>query len=87
MAGRKERVDVNRPKLAVLASYIATHKKLFAIDMCLSLLAALVDLAFPYVTRWTMYELLPENAFRTFFIVMVILVGAYLLPVDLHRNE
>ena len=79
MAGRKERIDVNRPKLAVLASYIAPHKKLFAIDMCLSLLAALVDLAFPYVTRWTMYELLPDNAFRTFFIVMAILVAAYLL--------
>ena len=31
---------------------------------------ALIDLAFPYISRWCMYELLPQSAYRTFFAAM-----------------
>ncbi|MCR5154153.1 MAG: ABC transporter ATP-binding protein/permease, partial [Lachnospiraceae bacterium] len=55
------------------------HKKDFFTDMGLSVIVALIDLAFPYVSRMSMRELLPNNAFRTFFIVMGVLVAAYLL--------
>ena len=71
--------DYNRSKLSLLAAYIAPHKKLFAIDMILSVIVALIDLIFPYVSRWTMYSLLPNNVFKTFFIVMAILAAAYIL--------
>lgn len=66
-------------KLKVFASYIRPHGRLFATDMFLSLLIAVIDLVFPIVTRWSMQALLPDRLFMTFFIVMVILFGSYLL--------
>ena len=72
-------IDFNRSKLAVFASYIYPHRGAFALDMCLSLAVALVDLAFPYVTRHTMNTLLPQKHFTAFFSVMAILFAAYLL--------
>ena len=72
-------VDFNRSKLAVFASYIVPHRGAFALDMCLSLAVALVDLAFPYVTRHTMNTLLPQKQFAAFFSVMALLFAAYLL--------
>ena len=72
-------IDFSRSKLAVFASYIAPHRGAFALDMCLSLAVALVDLAFPYVTRHTMNTLLPQKLFAAFFSVMAVLFAAYLL--------
>ena len=71
--------DYSRSKLAIFASYIVPHRKAFAIDMALSVGIAVVDLIFPYVSRWSMRNLLPEGIFRTFFIVMAIMFAAYIL--------
>ena len=71
--------DFSRSKPAIFASYIKPHGKAFAIDMALSVGIALVDLIFPYVSRWSMRSLLPEGLFRTFFTVMVIMFAAYIL--------
>ncbi len=71
--------DYSRPKLAIFASYIVPHRKAFAIDMALSVGIAAVDLLFPYVSRWSMRNLLPEGLFRTFFTVMLIMFAAYLI--------
>ena len=73
----KSRKNLNRSRLAILASYIGPHKKLFIIDMTLSVIVALIDLIFPYISRWTMYTLLPDRIFSTFFMVMVIMAVAY----------
>ena len=71
--------DYSRSKLAIFASYIVPHRKAFAIDMALSVGIAAVDLVFPYVSRWSMRNLLPEGLFRTFFTVMLIMFAAYLI--------
>ena len=71
--------DYSRSKLAIFVSYIVPHRKAFAIDMALSVGIAAVDLIFPYVSRWSMRNLLPEGLFRTFFIVMLIMFAAYLV--------
>ncbi|MBQ0041480.1 MAG: ABC transporter ATP-binding protein [Clostridiales bacterium] len=47
--------------------------------MILSVAVAVVDLVFPYVSRWSMNVLLPENLFKAFFVVMGIIFAAYLL--------
>ena len=69
----------SRSKLAIFASYIKPHGKAFAIDMALSVAIAIVDLVFPYVSRWSMRSLLPEGLFKTFFSVMLIMFAAYLI--------
>ena len=71
--------DYNASGLSIFLSYIKPHKKLFAVDMTFSLVVALIDLVFPYVSRWSMYQLLPDRLFQTFFIVMLIMFAAYLL--------
>ena len=71
--------DYSRSRLAFFASDIAPHRKAFAIDMALSVGIAVVDLIFPYVSRWSMRNLLPEGLFQTFFVVMAIMFAAYIL--------
>ena len=71
--------DYSRSKLAIFASYIKPHGKAFAIDMALSVGIAIVDLVFPYVSRWSMRRLLPDGLYRAFFIVMAVMFAAYVL--------
>ena len=65
--------------LRIFLSYFKPHRKLFITDLACALMIALIDLAFPYVSRWCMYELLPENAYRTFFVVMAVVLAAFTL--------
>ena len=70
--------NYNDSKIKVFISYLTNHKKDFAIDMILSGLIAVVDLIFPYASRWAMQTLLPDYAFNAFFVLMVIILLAYL---------
>ena len=72
-------MDYNQSKLKIFAAYIRPHRRLFVIDMLLSVAVAAIDLIFPYVSRWSMQTLLPQSAFTTFFVVMGIILAAYLL--------
>jgi len=65
--------------LVIFLRYFKNHKGLFAIDILCAVLIAAVDLLFPLVTRSALYEMLPNDLFGTFFTVMGILVGCYLL--------
>ena len=65
--------------LAVFASYYKPHMKIFVLDLLCALMIALIDLGFPYLSRYSLQTLLPENMYTAFFVVIAILVGAYLL--------
>ena len=65
--------------LMIFLSYFKNHKKLFAIDVSCAVGIALIDLAFPLVTRSALYDMLPNQMYRTFFIVMATVVASYLL--------
>ena len=45
-----------KSSLRIFLSYFKPHRKLFVMDMACALMIALVDLTFPYVSRWCMYE-------------------------------
>ena len=68
-----------RSALGIFLSYFKPHMGLFILDMICALIIALIDLAFPYISRWCMYELLPQNAYRTFFTVMAAAAGAFVV--------
>ena len=72
-------IDYEKSKLSIFAAYIRPHKAAFVLDMLLSLFMALVDRAFPYLTRHSMNTLLPEKKFVVFFVVMGALFVSYLL--------
>ncbi|MBR5529508.1 MAG: ABC transporter ATP-binding protein [Oscillospiraceae bacterium] len=68
-----------RSPIMIFLSYFKNHKGLFAVDMLCALLIAAVDLLFPLVTRTALYDMLPNNLFGVFFVVMGIMVLCYLL--------
>ncbi len=72
-------INYDRSKLSVFASYIKPHRRAFAQDMLLSLAIALVDLAFPIISRRSMQTLLPAHMYRAFFTVMAVLAVSYLV--------
>ena len=65
--------------LSIFLSFFKPHRKLFALDLSCALLVSLIDLCYPIVSRTAMHKLLPEHAFRTFFLVMGVVVAAYIL--------
>ena len=65
--------------IAIFLRYFSNHKGLFAVDILCAVLIAAVDLLFPLVTRSALYDMLPEQMYRTFFIVMGVMVACYLL--------
>ncbi len=79
MIKNEEKKDFSKSDTAIFISYILPHKKMFAADMFLSICIALIDLAFPYVTRKAMNSLLPQKMYSAFFAVMGIILAAYLL--------
>jgi ABC-type multidrug transport system, ATPase and permease components len=78
-----QQIDYSARPLKIFAQYIARHRGLFALDMGCSVAVALVDLVFPYVSRLSMYRLLPEKSYRAFFTVMVLMAAAYVLKAGL----
>ncbi len=65
--------------IVIFLKYFSNHKGLFAVDILCAVLIAAVDLLFPLVTRSALYEMLPGQMYKTFFLVMGIMVGCYLL--------
>ena len=65
--------------LKTLFRYFKPHMGLFILDMSCAVLAAVIELVFPLVSRQVMNTLLPNHAYRTFFLVMLILGLAYVL--------
>ena len=65
--------------LSIFLSYFKNHKKLFAIDVACAVGIAAIDLMFPLVTRNALYEMLPNQMYRTFFVIMAAVVCSYVL--------
>ena len=69
----------NKSPLLVFLSYFKNHKRLFAIDVTCAVLISAIDLTFPLITRTALYDMLPNNMYRTFFTVMIALAVCYVL--------
>ena len=68
-----------RKPLSILLSYFKPHRGLFILDLVCATVVALIDLAFPLVTRRSMYDLLPNQQYQTFFLVMAAMMAAFLV--------
>ena len=65
--------------LMIFLSYFGNHKGLFAVDIISAVVIAAIDLAFPLVTREALYQWLPDQAYRTFFLMMGLVLVCYVL--------
>ena len=65
--------------LAIFVSYFKNHIGLFILDISCAIGIALIDLAFPLITRNALYELLPNQLYHAFFAITATIVVCYLL--------
>ncbi len=65
--------------LYIFLQYFKRHKGLFFIDLLCATVIAGIDLVFPLVTRSALYDLLPGQAYKTFFIIMAAVIVSYIL--------
>ena len=79
-----DRTKFQRGHVSIFLSYYKPHLHLFLLDMACALGIALIDLAFPYLSRLSMQQLLPANLFGAFFAVMGCLLAAYLLRAGMY---
>ncbi|MCD8129459.1 MAG: ABC transporter ATP-binding protein/permease [Oscillospiraceae bacterium] len=71
--------DFSRGTLRIFMSYIRPHRGMFYVDMLCALVVSVIDLVFPMVSRRSMQTLLPERRFAVFFVVIAVLLAAYVL--------
>ena len=76
---QRKPIDFTQKPLRIFLAYIARHKRLFFIDTACAIGVALIDLVFHYVSRSAMNRYLPERLYTTFFVVMGILILAYVV--------
>ncbi len=65
--------------LMIFLGYFSNHKKLFFLDILCAVGIAGIDLLFPLVTRQALNVMLPNQMYKTFFIVMAVVLVCYLL--------
>ena len=65
--------------ILIFLSYFKNHKRLFAVDIFCAFLIAAIDLAFPLITRTALYDILPNQEYVTFFIIMGAVLVSYLV--------
>ncbi|MBQ7485333.1 MAG: ABC transporter ATP-binding protein [Oscillospiraceae bacterium] len=73
-----------QPLLGRFLSYFAKHRGLFLLDITCAFLIALIDLAFPLISRQAMYTWLPDQAYALFFAAMGAVVLGFLLRAFLY---
>ena len=73
-----------RRPLRIFLSYFKPHWKLFSLDIGCAVLIAMVDLAFPLISRKALYQWLPDKDYRVFFTVMAVVALAFVLRAGLY---
>ena len=60
-------------------SYYKPYIRLFTLDLICAFFIAAVDLVYPLISKYALNTLLPQEAFRAFYVWMLIIVAAYIL--------
>ena len=60
-------------------SYYKPYRRMFILDLLCAFFIAAVDLAYPLISKYALETLLPQSAFRAFYVWMGVLLAAYVL--------
>ena len=72
-------MDYSHNSLTIFFSYYKPHWKLFAGDLFCATVYAAIDIAFPMASRWAINALIPNKNFRLFFILIALILAAFLV--------
>ena len=75
----EEKVAPKRGALREFAAFYKPHMGMFLLEMLCALIIALVDITFPVVTRKVLYDYIPNQALRTFILMMLAMLGLFIL--------
>ena len=75
----EEKAAPRRGAIREFAAFYKPHMGMVLLDMFCALIIALVDITFPVVTRKVLYDYIPNQAFRTFVLVMLAMLGLFIL--------
>ena len=75
----EEKAAPKRGALREFAAFYKPHIGMFLLDMLCALIIALVDITFPVVTRKVLYDYIPNQALRTFILMMLAMLGLFIL--------
>ena len=75
----EEKAAPKRGALREFAAFYKPHMGMFLLDMLCALIIALVDITFPVVTRKVLYDYIPNQALRTFILMMLAMLGLFIL--------
>lgn len=75
----EEKAAPKRGALREFAAFYKPHMGMFLLDMFCALIIALVDITFPVVTRKVLYDYIPNQALRTFILMMLAMLGLFIL--------
>lgn len=75
----EEKAAPKRGALREFAAFYKPHMGMFLLDMFCALIIALVDITFPVVTRKVLYDYIPNQALRTFILIMLAMLGLFIL--------
>ncbi len=76
---QRKAIDFSQTPLRIFLAYISRHRRLFWIDTACAIGVAVIDLIFPFASRSAMNRYLPEKLYTTFFVVMGVLILAYVV--------
>ncbi len=79
---RRDQFFTRKP-LGLFASFFRPHLKLFFCDLICAFGIALINLAFPLLTRFGLTELIPQHRFMGFIWLMIALLIAFIIQAGL----
>lgn len=71
--------DYSKNKLSIFASFYRGHMGIFLLDLFCALMIALIDLAFPMLSRYALNTLLPSRLSTAFWVLIGSLVAMFAL--------
>ena len=75
----EEKAAPSRGAIREFVAYYKPHKRMFFLDMCCALVISLVDIIFPVFTRRVLYDYIPNQFMRTFFIMAAGMLALFVL--------
>jgi len=75
----EEKNALQRGAIREFISYYKPHKRMFFLDMCCALVISLIDVLFPVFTRRVLYDYIPNQLMRTFFIMSAGMLALFLI--------
>jgi len=72
-------MKTNKNLIKRFIGYYKPHKNLFLLDIFCALIIAIIDLLYPYVSRYVLQNLLPNKEYKAFGIIIIVIIIIFII--------